>query len=385
MAQVPGSPAPGNYTFDFPVGWEEDESEITYRMEMAKLYPDDEDYRPDPVLLALQAEAEAGEDAEFEKAQMAPGVRAKYMKRFFAASRTPDFEKGLGQKQSVESFISEDFMDFPDYSIMELEGEDAYMNAFIKKARGAKRMRKLLAQADSSDEEETTPRRSCSPKKAKSPAKKASPKKNVCCDDTDISPMKFNKSTFNAVAKLQKKSFFSDPSSPSPKKFATPKKAPAKKTFFAPIVSSDSGSDLEMPAFKSKFTAGKKSFFSDPTASPSPKKMSVSQAAFPMAALDAQLHQRQRELISVQAGDKLYKPSAFLPGCVVAFLSSRKGTPGFQETAVKIEELIIKAMISKLEAGQVKCNPHELLEEAKLKLKNEYSTLAASLNMIDQM
>jgi len=326
-----------------------------------------------------------------------------------AGIKVLNFDKAL-DNQSTNSFETEDYMSAPSETLLDTLGELRYIEAFQAKAKRAKKLRKLLSDAPSSH---SPVKRAPSPKKAvpsfqrqEAAAKKyaaalgATPTKfgdiNLdSSDDEDVPlPSAFNKLK---IAQAGKKTFFAPVEAPAtPAK--TPKaKAPAKKSFFANPISSDSDSDdIGIPAMKpyspKKFTLPKKSFFAAP-GSPSPKKSPFKAAAqaamytsakqeFQIAALDSELHDRIKFLQKVSCGEKLYQATPILPTNVNTFLASRKGTPSYLELCVDVESLIINAMITKIEAGQRFVNPNEILKDAMKKLQDKYASLAANIQAI---
>lgn len=388
--EIPDSPGPGNYSFTAPYGWEDDSDDAQMNAYLG--------YTEDPILKAMRLEAEAEQDCEWEKNRGPARERAKWMKKQFRARRKINFDAARKYSaQSISSYDTDDFMSEPSISIHELHGEKAWMDAFKVKAQQKKKLRKLIAGSNAPPSPVKTP----SPKKIAQAYAKQTPAVQQAIAQVLVStPKKFGDINLDSsddevplpatrFASAGKKKFFSSPvKSSSPCKV---KPAVVKKSFFAdPVLDSDSDSDFEIPGLKKipsptkKFSIAKKSFFSDPSASP--KKVSQGHATiteFCMAALETKLNDRKKELARIKTGEKVYSPCPFLPDIVTAFLYSNKGSDGFNEFAIKIEELVIEAMVNNLEKGKTKCDPHKVLQEAQQKLRNDSKQLDAILATID--
>ena len=407
--ECPGSPAPGYYEMDIPYGWELTEEKKEQTQALNEYFPGE--YEEDPVLKAMRLEAEAEQKSELRSHRQSPSKIAKIMKDHMAGRRVLDFDKAF-DNQSTNSFETEDYMSAPSETLLDTLGELRYIEAFHAKAKRAKKLRKLLSDAPSSH---SPVKRAPSPKKAvpsfqrqEAAIKKyaaalgATPTKfgDINLDSSDDEDVPLPTVFKLKIAQAGKKTFFAPVEAPAtPAKSPSPYKikAPAKKSFFANPISSDSDSDdIGIPAMKpyspKKFALPKKSYFAAP-GSPSPKKSPFKAAAqaamytsakqeFQIAALDSELHERVKFLQKVSCGDKLYQASPLLPTNVNTFLASRKGTASYLELCVDVESLIINAMITKIEAGQRFVNPTEILKDAMKKLQDKYASLAANLQAI---
>jgi len=330
------------------------------------------------------------------------------------ASKVLNFEKKLTASSSVSSYESDDYMSQP--SQTEFSNDAEYMQAIKDKAKRAKKLRMLLAGSPvKSPPKLTESQRRASAtiealqcrgvpvpaelaRKAFSPNKGKSPKKFAPIESSDSDeaiplpkPLSFKPSI--------KKNFFAAPNPGSP----SPVKAAPKKSFFKPIVASDS-SDEDLGVYKYPSPAKiqpKKKFFGAPK-SPSPSKYFGKIDAQDLYAYfkkhDAQvaatqkssfiniqhyvvdLNQRVKDLQQMALGEKIYSEPKLVPENIQNFLRARKGTAGYLQLAVDLETLVLESMITYAANGCVDVDPRLLLKNAKDTLKERYNLLSANLS-----
>lgn len=414
----PSSPAPGNYAWQPPLIFEDDLDLEELDEILQQVDSDTGELEVSPEQAAIYrrifVESELAEDAKRKD----PVTHSKNLKAMMRASKVLNFDKKLTASSSVSSYESDDYMSQP--SQTDFANDAEYMQAIKDKAKRAKKLRLLLAgspqksppkqQVLSESQRRASATiealqcrgvpvpaelaRKASPKKGKSPAKKFAALQLDSSDSDEAIPLP--KTSFKPSIK---KNFFAAPNASSP----SPIKAAPKKSFFKPIVASDS-SDEDLGMYKYPSPAKvqpKKKFFGAPKVSSPNKyfgKIDAQDLYSYFKKHDAQvaasqkssfiniqhyvvdLNQRVKDLQQMALGEQIYSEPKLVPENIQNFLKARKGTAGYLQLAVDLETLVLESMITYAANGCVDVDPRLLLKNAKDTLKERYNLLSANLS-----